>query len=93
VPVSGSLARQIATLLINRANDTYSRTCSSNGMIYLDLRGTTGGRWYDEIHPKEEAFRDFAMKFISAIPRQRTIAKKHSPARKSRLSSRKSRGR
>jgi hypothetical protein len=81
----GPLRRQIATLLINRANEAYSRTCSSSGMIYVDLRGTTSGRWDDEIHPNEEAFSDIATKLISAIPGGKVTGRKRAHYRKSPL--------
>lgn len=93
VPSSGPIRRQIATLLIDRANETYSRTCSCAGMIYIDLRGMTRGRWYDEIHPNEEAFSDIATKFISAIPGQKVTARKRAHSGKSRRIAGKGRGR
>ncbi len=82
VPSNGVLRRQIATLLINRANETYCRTCASTGMIYVDLRGVTRGRWDDEIHPNDEAFSDIATKLISAIPGRKVTASARAPSRK-----------
>ena len=93
VPNKGPLRAQIARLLIDRANEAYSRTCASTGMIYVDLRGTTGGRWYDEIHPNDEAFGDIATKLISAIPKQKVAARARAPSRKLHRKPGKTRGR
>lgn len=93
VPSKGPLRRQIATLLIDQANDIYSRTCSSTGMTYVNLRGVTSGRWFDEIHPNEEAFKDIATKFISAIPGLKVTARKRAHSGKSRRISGKGHGR
>lgn len=70
VPSDETLRAEIAALLINRANEAYRLACSKTGMIFVDLRGTTQGRWYDEIHPSREAFGEIAAKLISAIPRE-----------------------
>jgi hypothetical protein len=93
VPKSGPFRRQIATLLIDRANETYCRTCSSTGMLYVDLRGITRGRWYDEIHPNGEAFSDIATKLISAIPGRKVTARARASSRKSRRKAGKARDR
>ena len=71
VPTTGQLRNNIAALLIDRANDAYNHACRANGMTFVDLRGTTQGRWYDEIHPQDVAFRDIAVKLAAEIPAAR----------------------
>jgi hypothetical protein len=62
-------------------------------MIYVDLRGMTRGRWYDEIHPNDEGFKDIATKLISAIPKRKVAARARAPSRKLRRKVAKARGR
>lgn len=81
-PRSSQLRGQIAKLLIDRANEAYARTCSDVGMIFVDLRGTTRERWYDEIHPSSEAFGDIVAKLIASIPKAGVQAKSRGPVKK-----------
>lgn len=71
VPKTGQLRNKIAALLIDRANDAYRHACADHGMTFVDLRGTTRGRWYDEIHPNDAAFHDIAAKLAGQIPAAR----------------------
>ena len=62
-------------------------------MTYVDLRGTTRGRWYDEIHPNAEAFSDIAAKLIAAMPRGKVSSKVRAAARSPRARAGKGRAR
>jgi hypothetical protein len=68
VPRDDALRGAIVALLIDRANEAYRLACLASGMTFVDLRGTTMDRWFDEIHPNDEAFADIAAKLVSAIP-------------------------
>jgi hypothetical protein len=59
----------IAKILIERANDTYRETCAATGMTYVDVRGVVRDRWWDEIHPEDEAFRGIATKLAASVPK------------------------
>jgi hypothetical protein len=84
VPKSGPLRNKIAALLIDRANDAYRHACAAHQMTFVDLRGTTGDRWYDEIHPNELAFHDIAKKLADQIPAARGSIRRHGVSRRYR---------
>jgi hypothetical protein len=84
VPKGGQLRNKIAALLIDRANDAYSHACAAHQMTFVDLRGTTGERWYDEIHPNDMAFRDIATKLADEIPAARGRIRRHGVSRQDR---------
>jgi len=84
VPKSGPLRNKIAALLIDRANDAYRDACAAHQITFVDLRGTTGDRWYDEIHPNELAFHDIAKKLADQIPAARGSIRRHGVSRRYR---------
>jgi hypothetical protein len=93
VGIPKPLRKEVAALLINHANDTYRRVCSSSRMTYVDLRGATRGRWHDEIHPNADAFSDIAAKLIAAMPAGKARSKARSPSHSPRRRGRKGRAR
>jgi len=68
VPANQRLRNAIARLLIDRANEAYQVACEANGMTHVDLRGTVGRRWWDEIHPNHDAWGEIARKLAASIP-------------------------
>ncbi len=64
-----ALQRNIVRLLIDRTNEAIAERASQYANVhYLDLRGQVGDhRWFDELHPNDESFRDVANLFISAM--------------------------
>ena len=71
VPKKQRLRNGIAAILIDRANETYGRASAAHGMTYVDLRGTVRNRWWDEIHPKDDAFREVATRLAAKVPASR----------------------
>src|SRR5262249_8297503 len=68
VPANQTLRNGIARQLIDAANDRYRAVCAANNMTYVNLRGTVNGRWFDEIHPDNDAFGDIATQLVNAAP-------------------------
>lgn len=67
-PKDQALRTAIARYLIDFANDRHAEACQANGVTYVNLRDTVRRRWYDEIHPKNAAFREIATKLVAGIP-------------------------
>jgi len=68
---SKELQTVIARVMIDRFNRGLRRLCQSMPkVLYIDCRGTVkDDRWFDELHPKSDAYSDVASLFIREIRR------------------------
>jgi hypothetical protein len=62
VPRNQQLRNGITALLLEAANKSHATTCATLGVTFVPLSGTVKNRWFDEIHPKNPAFREIATK-------------------------------
>jgi hypothetical protein len=64
VPHNQSLRNGVGRLLIDQTNNAHQAACAKQAMTRVDLRGIVSGRWWDEIHPNCDAFRDVTVKIV-----------------------------
>lgn len=86
VPRNQPLRNGIAALLIEAANKHYAATCADLGITFASMLGIVKGRWFDEIHPKNAAFREIATRLANAAVRA-TRSRNRSRPRKPRRQS------
>lgn len=68
------LQRNIVHLMIDRLNERLKSLCGGNNLNgafrnawLVDIRGTVGMRWADELHPTDTGFRRVAARFLDVL--------------------------